>query len=243
MNLLKISTHSLVDVITNSSSELFVCNTDKTVRMVKELLKQLLVEYDRGHGGCSRFGDVFGEIEVAKYTSLPCSELGWDGNRCATDRTRLNEKEAAESKRHPKAFRRDDSLSREEKEVAWREWLKAKDAIWTEYSIKRFKLKVGKFIEFLKLNKIPLEKECQLWADGAVDKWREEKAGEYGRWFERTMSVELSELWVDFELYSVCGIPINKGDILINSKTDNSIPYELFDDIGCLFNAQSYHLG
>ena len=37
-----IDTHSLVDVITNSSSEIFVCNTDKSLMMVEELLKMML---------------------------------------------------------------------------------------------------------------------------------------------------------------------------------------------------------
>jgi hypothetical protein len=36
--LLIVNTHSIIDVITNSSSELFVCKTDKTVEMVKEIL-------------------------------------------------------------------------------------------------------------------------------------------------------------------------------------------------------------
>lgn len=36
--ILIINTHSMVDVITNSSTELFVCDTDKTVEMVKEIL-------------------------------------------------------------------------------------------------------------------------------------------------------------------------------------------------------------
>jgi len=36
--LLIIDLHSFVDVITNSSTELFVCDTDKTIEMVKEIL-------------------------------------------------------------------------------------------------------------------------------------------------------------------------------------------------------------
>jgi len=36
--LIVINLHSFIDVITNSSTELFVCDTDKTVEMVKEIL-------------------------------------------------------------------------------------------------------------------------------------------------------------------------------------------------------------
>lgn len=49
---IKIETHSFVDVITNSSTELFVCNTDKSVEMVKEILTEKYESfnklYDRG---------------------------------------------------------------------------------------------------------------------------------------------------------------------------------------------------
>lgn len=42
-----INTHSVIDVITNSSSELFVCKTDKTLETVKEMLKtKNLGEYE-----------------------------------------------------------------------------------------------------------------------------------------------------------------------------------------------------
>ena len=34
-----IGTHSFVDVITNSSTELFVCDTEKTIEAVKQILK------------------------------------------------------------------------------------------------------------------------------------------------------------------------------------------------------------
>ena len=37
-NLFVIKIHSLIDVITNSSSELFICNTEKTLKTVKEFL-------------------------------------------------------------------------------------------------------------------------------------------------------------------------------------------------------------
>jgi len=38
--ILLINTHSFIDVITNSSTELFVCNNDKTLEQVKEILEE-----------------------------------------------------------------------------------------------------------------------------------------------------------------------------------------------------------
>jgi hypothetical protein len=37
--ILIINPHSMVDVITNSSTELFVCDTEKTIAVVKEILE------------------------------------------------------------------------------------------------------------------------------------------------------------------------------------------------------------
>ena len=39
------------------------------------------------------------------------------------------------------------------------------------------------------------------------------------------------------------GVGTEKGDIIIISAEDNSIPYEFFDVIEEFFNATSYHLG
>lgn len=42
MKAIKISLHSFVDLITNSSSEVFVSSSDHTERMVKELIDKIL---------------------------------------------------------------------------------------------------------------------------------------------------------------------------------------------------------
>ena len=47
-----ISSHSFVDIITNSSTELFVCNTDKSAEFVTEIIRTLLDAYNKTTG-CS----------------------------------------------------------------------------------------------------------------------------------------------------------------------------------------------
>jgi hypothetical protein len=42
--------HSVIDVITNSSSELFICNTDKTIEMVREIMDELVEVYKKATG-------------------------------------------------------------------------------------------------------------------------------------------------------------------------------------------------
>lgn len=40
--------HSFIDVITNSSTELFVCNTEKSLQAVEEILRELIDYYNAG---------------------------------------------------------------------------------------------------------------------------------------------------------------------------------------------------
>lgn len=44
---LAINIHSFVDVITNSSTELFVCDTKKSIDEIEEILKQLVKDYNK----------------------------------------------------------------------------------------------------------------------------------------------------------------------------------------------------
>jgi hypothetical protein len=43
--ILLIDTHSFIDVITNSSTELFVCDTDKTIDEIKKMLQYMNIEW------------------------------------------------------------------------------------------------------------------------------------------------------------------------------------------------------
>lgn len=54
-----INHHSFVDVITNSSTELFVCDTDKTIEMVEEIIQSIV--------DSTGFGTI-GDFTVRKYT-------------------------------------------------------------------------------------------------------------------------------------------------------------------------------
>jgi hypothetical protein len=44
---LVIETHSFIDVITNSSTEIFICDTDKTLDAVKEILQMIIDNHNR----------------------------------------------------------------------------------------------------------------------------------------------------------------------------------------------------
>lgn len=50
MFLIKIQPHSLVDLITNSSTEIFVIQTDKSVEVVREIIDDLQLKYPNEYG-------------------------------------------------------------------------------------------------------------------------------------------------------------------------------------------------
>jgi len=62
--IIQVNLHSFVDVITNSSTELFVCDTKKSVEMIKELLQDILSTWCKCNDKEEDFAEVFGEISV-----------------------------------------------------------------------------------------------------------------------------------------------------------------------------------
>ena len=54
-----INPHSFLDVVTNSSSELFLCDTEKGLEFVEDILKDLLHLYDKANDTHHLFEDVF----------------------------------------------------------------------------------------------------------------------------------------------------------------------------------------
>ena len=57
--------HSFVDLITNSSSELFVCNSDKTLEAFREFLTKLVEMHQELSGESTAFEDMFQEPWIA----------------------------------------------------------------------------------------------------------------------------------------------------------------------------------
>ena len=95
--ILIISIHSMVDVITNSSSEIFVCNTDKSIEAVKSILKELLEVYNKGTERDLEFNDCFyienndGEVVIGSVydNSIPYSLFDIIEDFFSADRSHL----------------------------------------------------------------------------------------------------------------------------------------------------------
>ena len=58
---IKINIHSFVDLITNSSTELFVLDTDKSLDVVKDILQNLVDFHNKMYSTNFKFEDIFEE--------------------------------------------------------------------------------------------------------------------------------------------------------------------------------------
>ena len=56
-----IKPHSIIDVITNSSTELFIIPTDKTIEFVKEVLQEAINLHNKVEGTSYTFNQIFDE--------------------------------------------------------------------------------------------------------------------------------------------------------------------------------------
>lgn len=61
MDKIIINIHSFVDVITNSSTELFVLDTDKAIETVVEILEEAIALHNKTHDTSLEFKDVFND--------------------------------------------------------------------------------------------------------------------------------------------------------------------------------------
>jgi hypothetical protein len=160
--MLIINTHSFVDLITNSSSELFVCDTDKTLTAVKNIIEKITRNYyDEMSEDCPNIWQtIFNEPIVFKkdfdLRTFPDQEIV----RMAFDYSyEINTK------------------------IDWKTIDKARQQIIDYFDIQN----------------------CQ----------------ELLNW----------------------DISVRKGNILLESASDNSVPYEIWDRIENILNARRYHLG
>ena len=263
-NLLVISTHSFVDLITNSSSELFVCDTEKTINAVKDLLTTLLHNHDEIEGESHTFDSVFGTIAVAKYCfqwwDVPedireqyehyhryCSygrnpyELNYSRGRSIEEETLEDKEQKLEDKHNV----HEKNIEPRETKRRWDACRKEVDVLWTDFGANKLAVENRLFLNFLQQNKFSKEKIAKAIkvCDSEVERHRAEKAGQYC-WFKAKFSTPvLNEAYEVFHEWSSWGITAKKGTIFVYSSSDNTIPYKLMDTISSYLNADRYHLG
>ena len=183
-----INQHSFIDVITNSSSELFVCNTTKSLDFIKTFLQSALNTYNLSNDTTYTFDECFGEIyEITNENIddfLDTYVIGWGFHDYSWGCLPLISSYDFKSK-----YMRENNL-------------------------------VYAYPFSDKLNKTrneEIDKTC-------MDKWN-----------------KLEQEWKRDNLQHIKEKVLT--NILIHSKDDNSIPYELFDLIEKTLNGNRIHLG
>lgn len=238
-----INTHSFVDLITNSSSELFVCDIQKTEEMIREILSTLLDQHNKLAGTSLSFDAVFGEVIACNsdfdYSSFSdqarkqWQEYKYIPGNYSSEPTRNAEKELLYKKSRelvsPVYIENPNKTQKLSYEKAWKKYRVAYDEIWKDWRNRADKAEYRLYLEFCeKNNSLPLQRGVN---------WGKRGTGEIDRSSEQGQA-----LWL-FNYGMSWNLKLKKGTILIFSEGDNSIPYELFDSIESYLNAQRYHLG
>lgn len=203
---LTIATHSFVDLITNSSSELFVCDTEKTLEMVKEVVEKITRNYyDEMDEPCPDiWGEVFSEPKIAK-TDLDESLYPNKEDIAIINDWAYFKKEYQDAENIINA---EIPIPEQYKNVKWEDRNEEYKAI----------------LDARRERKDNILRETVYKRSDAARKGIEEFFGE-----------------CSYLLYY--GVTIKKGNIILESAEDNSIPYEIWDRIESVLNAQRYHLG
>jgi hypothetical protein len=268
-----IPVHSFVDLITNSSSELFVCNGNKSVATMRELIvtianaRNQIVE---ASGVDTPVSDVFNGVLQEPYAA----KYSFDYAKLASDARDEYEKYhehpgkycwSSSDPDNPENKPRYLALKDEENEmrrklgvdISWRdleklspearktydtnsqEANKKASAIWADYRRDKFRAHIGLFVAFLVYNGF-----AQGDIDIVIDKMDKTKPrGDFG-WYDLDLSGHetLREAYDDFGLYLSYGMVVNKGDIMVRSDSDNSIPYDLMETLETHLGARRYHI-
>lgn len=276
-----VSPHSFVDLITNSSSELFVCNTKKSVEAVKDVLKALadlrnqrlpLIE-DRYHGGPmptddKLFDGVFSEPTASEwdfnlydfplretwfsmyedYAAKYCSFLRADEFVSHSVQVECLEKYREWSKKNPSPPYPDDDVLKG----------KALKAAHKLYDAHR-KLEHEAAAEIYKPwhdMELAIHKELYTWAakqNGVDLKPLGKLTINRGTWsniyftkmdLARDKNSKVAAFIETIDDAIGWGYQLHKGDILLRSAGDNSIPSDFWPDIeGAFHNVTRRHCG
>jgi hypothetical protein len=177
-----IKPHSVVDLITNSSSEIFVCETTKTLDIVNELLQDMLTLHNKIHETNFSFSDCFLEPYMIMENNFEKYfidyVLGWNT---------------------------------------------------TPY--KYMLLSYYDFADKHRINTEPWSFDIPVDSNG-YKKRREIIKKDYDKYLDDWKKENYESLKKD-----------SIGLIIIESASDNTIPYPLFELIESAFNGNRYHLG
>ncbi len=184
--LLKVTPHSFVDVMTNSSSELFVCNSDKSVEQVKAIVERVMKGYWQMVGEPEQeiWGKIFEEPRVIR-TGLTREQIATYNSLALTNADRNAIKEKVKTQ-----FLMDNPEASEKQLL---------NAIWDAV----------------------VKEDTKHWDA------------------QREYATKIG----DVEGLIYYDVTYDKGDIMLHSADDNSIPYDAWGPLEDALGATRYHLG
>lgn len=232
-NLSVIRPHSFVDVITNSSTELFVCHTEKNLEMVKESLKKIIDGYNMMTDSSFDM-DIFEEpfvFSIKEYRKWRkeerrldkiCKETGnWE------DKWNFNE----ESNFSTIKGWFSDSEDKEDLKTLRKEFIESGDRSGGVWSSSR-----NPFSSRLQ--------EAYKGKDGKFD--YDSKRKEVEKIYQEISKQEIKpDWWIKPWEFDYRGTTANElnGAVIIIGSSDNSVPYDIWDIINGQLNGSNYHLG
>jgi hypothetical protein len=257
MSLLKITPHSFVDLITNSSSELFVCSPwkQKEIEAIKKAIEiqwsAFIDAYEAMYNDKESayrwkekplWGDIFSQRGpyVCKYElNIYCDECSNFAEYSFRSGYDSHSRNLNEYERHSqKTSTLWTEFHRQDGEEAKAETKKKIDRLEGKFSLKYLKAKK------LWFERILVDSGLHHLVDRLIEDSFLKGQTRYGHCsFFKNVSPEELEIENEINMLIDWEISCRKGDIFLESAEDNSVPYEFFGTIESMFNATRYHLG
>ena len=227
---LQINIHSFVDLITNSSSELFICSTNKAVEAVKELVEEVCKQ--NSISTTTLWEEIFKEPRITDFT-LDIAQFPTNLIENYRKYQRYGTKKNTEVEHLEEAERKAISQLKQEAGTDDSDFFKRRtqvtDAIWEKWEAKKVNAELQLLKHFLKTN------GCTTAEIESV------KLGKYHNVVSEEYRIQ--QLSDEFFSHLNWGTTVRKGDIILEGAHDNSIPYKLFDSLEVLLNATRIHCG
>ena len=235
--LLVITPHSILDVITNSSTELFVCDTNKTVEMIKEMLAANPNVKGYQEPWVFNLEEYREWKRKYRYTkeNVKTSEE-WD---------KLWESKYADI--HGWFFDLEDEDDLKELRMEFIDYGDRSDGVWcSDRNPFDYRLREASEIalkEFHKNNEGKIDKIQNTW--NVSHEARDKEAQKIYEEIEALPADEKPRWWINplkFH-YNTQSANDLDGKVIIVGDNDNSIPYTQFEWIEKTFNARRHHQG
>ena len=246
--------HSCVSLITNSSSELFICGREKTAEMIKAsisaLYKEFCENYEKGEteygipGPEDLWVSVLREPEVAKWAfkqtkeTRALEEMDLSSWTEPLYKKEYKASDALKAKfmkagKNPE-YKEGKPIDKAAQEAFYEATRKLRKKIWQDYGKEKQKREYSAFCSFLEANKLsPGQFPALATTDGRYS----------GLFPHEKLTKRQSECLTFFHQCLSYGMVIQKGDILLYSQGDNSVPWEFMEVIESVLGAGRYHLG